>query len=155
MLTLCLLLLGNETYLESAHNIASGAINQLAVPNKGILTDIGWPGAMDATGAQFKGIFARNLGYLQAESGRQEYVTFLQDNANTIWNDNRQKDGQFGALWQGPIKSLSAAAQASALDCLIAAAAVSPSGYGGDGGSVSTYTTVATVTMTSGPAKTA
>lgn len=114
----------NGEYLDRARDIALGAIKQLATPNDGVLTDSGYPGAMDATGAQFKGVFTRNLMYLQAESGRKEFVKFLQKNADSIWDVNRQTDGQLGALWQGPIKSISAASQASALDCLIAAAAV-------------------------------
>lgn len=120
-------LTGEKKYLLRAQDIALGAIKQLATPNNGILTDLGYPADMDATGAQFKGVFVRNLMYLQAVYGRKQYVEFIQKNADSIWHADRQKDGKFGALWQGPIKSLSAAAQVSALDCLIAAAVVSTS----------------------------
>lgn len=149
-------LTGKKKYLRNAHDIAMGAIKQLANPNNGILTERGYPESMDATAAQFKGIFARNLMHLQAKQGRKEYMTFLQKNADSIWNKNRQEDGQLGALWQGPVKSLSAAAQASALDCLIAAAAVSP-GLSDDEGCLgrdcvfggTIVTAVVTVTRTS------
>jgi predicted alpha-1,6-mannanase (GH76 family) len=138
-------LTGDDAYLDKARNIALGAIKQLATPNHGILTDAGYPGGMDATGAQFKGIFARNLMYLQSVRGRGEYVTFLQKNADSIYLKDRQKDGQMGALWQGPIKSISAAAQVSALDCLMAAARVSPAE---SLGATATTTTVRTVRVT-------
>lgn len=152
-------LTGDDDYLQQAQNIAMGAIKQLAIPNHGILTDIGYPEAVDATGAQFKGILVRNLMQLQAVSGREEFVTFIRHNADTLWMSNRQNDGQFGALWQGPIKSLSAAAQTSALDCLLAAAAVSDPDPVGDGclqatcaQSAVTVIAVLTVTKTAAPA---
>lgn len=149
--------LGDKKYLDIACDVALGAIKQLAAPNDGILTDIGYPGDMDANAAHFKGILARNLMYLQAASARQEFVTFLHTNADSVWKVDRQKNGHFGALWQGPIKSLSAAAQISALDCLIAAAAVSPADQGEEecqgmecARSATTVTTVMTLTRVVG-----
>ncbi|KAK4496780.1 hypothetical protein PRZ48_012763 [Zasmidium cellare] len=118
-------LTGNSSYLDIACEIAHAAIEQLATPNNGILTDVGYPKGPDPTGAQFKGVFARNLMYLQKARPDDDFVRFLQNNADSIWKNNRQADGQIGAFWQGPLQNVSAAAHSSALDCLLAAAAVS------------------------------
>jgi predicted alpha-1,6-mannanase (GH76 family) len=117
-------LTSNQTYLDIASNIAHGAIDTLTDSN-GILTEIGYPGPPDATGAQFKGILARNLAYLQSVAGDAAYVSFLQLNADTLWNEDRQNDSLLGPDWQGPYFDASAASQSSALDCLVGAAAVS------------------------------
>lgn len=119
------ILTGKSSYIDTACNIARGAINQLAKPHDGILTDIGYPHGPDLTGAQFKGVFARNLMYLQKVRKQDGFLEFLQSNADSIWNKNRQANGQLGAFWQGPLQNISAAAHSSALDCLVAAAAVS------------------------------
>ncbi len=113
----------NQTYLDTACNIADAAMENLTDEN-GVLTDIGYPSPPDPTGAQFKGVFARNLGYLQSMAPRDTFVAFLQRNADAIWTEDRQDDGQIGPFWQGPYFNASAATQGSALDCLAAAAAV-------------------------------
>lgn len=112
----------NGTYLDLAGTIAHAAIQQLSV--NGTLTESGYPADMDPTGAQFKGVFARSLMALHAVAPDGAYVDFLQANADSIWAHARGGNGQIGALWQGPIRDTSAAAQSSALDCLVAAAAV-------------------------------
>lgn len=118
-------LTGNSTYLDIAYNVARGAIKQLAAPHNGVLTEIGYPGAPDPTGAQFKGVFARNLMYLQKVHGEDLFVDFLKSNADSIWKSNRTDNGTMGVFWQGPLQNITAASQSSALDCLVAAASVS------------------------------
>lgn len=113
----------NATLLTAASDIANAAIAHLTDAN-GILTEPGYPSALDATGAQFKGVFARNLQKLQGVKPDQAYVTFLQNNANAIWSEDNQGGG-LGPFWQGPYQTPNAASQSSALDCLVAAAAVS------------------------------
>ncbi|KAF2159217.1 glycoside hydrolase family 76 protein [Zasmidium cellare ATCC 36951] len=115
----------NSSYLDIANGIAHAAIDQLAKPNNGVLTDVGYPVGPDPTGAQFKGVFARNLMYLHHAQPDDDFADFLQYNANSIWKSNRQGDGKLGAFWQGPLQNITAAAHSSALDCLLAAAAVS------------------------------
>ena len=113
-----------KTYLDLASDIAHGAIDTLTDGN-GILIEVGYPGPPDDTGAQFKGIFARNLAYLQSAAPDDAYVSFLQLNADSIWTADRQDDSLLGPDWQGPYFDAGAASQSSALDCLVAAAAVS------------------------------
>jgi predicted alpha-1,6-mannanase (GH76 family) len=116
-------LTNNQTYLDTASLVAHGAIAHLTDSN-GILTEPGYPNPTDTTGAMFKGVFARNLGYLQSMAPDDAYVTFLKQNADAIWSEDRQGDGQIGPAWQGPYQEASAASQDSALDCLVAAASV-------------------------------
>ena len=118
------LLTSNQTYLDIASNIAHGTIQTLTDSN-GILTEVGYPGPPDDTGAQFKGVFARNLAYLQSVAGDDAYVSFLQANADAIWNEDREDGSLLGPDWQGPYFDASAASQSSALDCLVGATAVS------------------------------
>lgn len=115
---------GNQTYLDTASAIAHGAIDHLTYSN-GILTEPGYPGPPDTTGAQFKGVFPRNLQKLQAVAPDNAFVTFLQANADAIWSEDRNSTSfQIGPDWQGPWFDASAASQSSAIDCLVAAAAV-------------------------------
>ncbi|CAK4008963.1 glycoside hydrolase family 76 [Lecanosticta acicola] len=124
-------LTSNATYLSIASSIAHATIDQLATPFHGILNEphylinasvIGNYDSQD--GYAFKGIFARNLMDLHVAAPEQAFYDFLQKNADSIWNSDRQGDGQLGALWQGPVVGLSAASHGSALDCLVAAARV-------------------------------
>lgn len=117
-------LTNDQSHLDTANRIAGGALAHL-VDSNGILTEPGYPGPPDNTSAQFKGVFARNLAELQAVSPNDQYVQFLQKNADSIWKSDRQGDGQIGPDWQGPYYDASMATQSSALDCVIAAAKVS------------------------------
>lgn len=122
-------LTSNTKYLETAHRIAEGAMEHL-VDSDGILTEVGWPDDLDPTRAMFKGVFVRNLKYLQAADPRHEYVGFLQKNADALWSRNRDEKvgerGLIGPNWQGRYHEASASSQGSGLDALVAAAAVSP-----------------------------
>jgi hypothetical protein len=114
----------NQTFLDTASRIAHGSIDHLTI--NGILTEHGYPKPLDNVSAQFKGIFVRNLAYIHSMAPDAEYVSFLQTNADAIWQNARGYDGQIGGNWQGPFDNdASAASQSSALDCLVAAAAVS------------------------------
>ena len=116
-------LTSNQSYLDIATKIAHGTIDHLCDSNE-ILTESGYPGPLDLVSAQFKGVFVRNLAHLQSSAPDDAYVSFLQKNADTIWSQDQQ-DGRLGPDWQGPYFDASAPSQSSALDCLIAAAAVS------------------------------
>ncbi|SMY29540.1 unnamed protein product [Zymoseptoria tritici ST99CH_1A5] len=118
-------LTSNETYLDLAASIAHAGIAALATPHGGILTEIGSEEGMDPTGAQFKGVFVRNLGYLNVKlGGVREFENFLRKNADSVWDKARDDQGRIGSFWQGPVMSLSASSQGSGIDCLVAAAGV-------------------------------
>ena len=90
---------------------------------------------------QFKGIFVRFLHDFYPHSRQAAYGGFILANARSLWNHARNAPGQpspphlgpphlgpphFGLHWACPFDQPSPARQASALDALIAAAALAP-----------------------------
>jgi len=117
---------GNDsTLLPQAEAIADAAIANLSI--NGTLVE---PGKIaGADGPQFKGVFMRNLMALYAalpaaSNQAQQYKSFAASNANSIWHGDEGPSNEFGAYWQGPFDSGDATRQTSALDALIAAAAM-------------------------------
>jgi predicted alpha-1,6-mannanase (GH76 family) len=106
--------------LAQAEAIAHAAIANLTNGN-GILIEKSVSGG-DAP--QFKGVFLRNLAALYAAAPNPQYKTFAEANANSILANDQSAGSQFGALWQGPFDSADGTRQTSALDALIAAAAM-------------------------------
>ncbi|PQE05682.1 glycosyl hydrolase protein [Rutstroemia sp. NJR-2017a BVV2] len=114
----------NPAYLNTAKNIATAAITALSDSN-GILHDPCEPNC-GADGAQFKGVFMRNLQKLQQVSPDDAYLTFIAANAQSIWaNDRDDGTNQLSVNWAGPfVAPANASTQSSALDALVAAVAV-------------------------------
>jgi predicted alpha-1,6-mannanase (GH76 family) len=114
------------TLLPQAEAIANAAIAKLSTTS-GILNE---PGTLSGgDGPQFKGIFMRNLMALYSalpDTATQaaQYKAFAQANANSIWTNDQSESYGFGGLWQGPFDSADATRQSSALDAIIAAAAM-------------------------------
>lgn len=117
-------LTNDNAHIDNAHRIANGAIDYLT-DDKGILREKEWPGEVDETGAQFKGIFVRKLAELHAASPRDRYADFLRTNADAVLANARGGDGTIGSKWQGPLDPPSMATQSSGLDLFVAAARVS------------------------------
>lgn len=108
--------------VQRAKSIATAAITHLADRN-GILHDACEPNC-GKDGSQFKGIFLRNLAVLDELSPSPAYIRFIQDSAHAIWKYDRGPGNKFGVVWSGPFTQGNATTQTSALDALIAAAAV-------------------------------
>ncbi len=111
--------------LPQAEAIANAAIANLTTPS-GVLTEWTTSGT-DAP--QFKGVFMRNLmalySALPATSAQStQYKAFAKANADSIWTNDQATGYEFGAHWQGPFDSADATRQSSALDALVAAAAM-------------------------------
>lgn len=69
----------------------------------------------------------RNLHYLQLEVDQANFRTFILDNANSIWANDRNSSNYLGLDWAGPPSAggaPNASTQSSALDTLVAAMAV-------------------------------
>lgn len=69
----------------------------------------------------------RNLQALQLEVDNDSFRTFIFDNADSIWNNDRNSTNYLGTNWSGPADSAGspiASMQCSALDALVAAVAV-------------------------------
>ncbi len=117
----------NQAYLTEARQIADAAITTL-VNADGILTE-------PCTGptcptqnpdqTQFKGIFMRNLDALYRVTGDKAYREFLDRNAESILQNDRNLYGQIGFDWAGPVsaadQSFNASTLTSGLDALDAA----------------------------------
>jgi predicted alpha-1,6-mannanase (GH76 family) len=112
----------DPTLLPQAEAIANAAMTYLVTPN-GVLTE-----SVSGTDLpQFKGIFMRNLMALYSavpSTQSAQYKTFAETNASSIWSNDQAPGVEFGGFWQGPFDSGDATRQASALDALIAAAAM-------------------------------
>lgn len=108
--------------LQSASKIATAAIKGLS-DSSGVMHDTCEP-KCGADGVQFKGIFVRNLVVLQKAAPQNSYLTFVDTNADSIWNSARGPNFQLGQVWSGPFVEGDAASQTSALDALIAAASL-------------------------------
>lgn len=116
----------DPTLAQAAQKIATAAITQLA-DHDGILHDPCEP-ACGADGVQFKGIFVRNLISLYKRWPNPAYKSFIQANAQAIWDQGRGDDTEFSEVWSGPFHGSNAAAQSSALDAMIAAAILESAG---------------------------
>ncbi|GAP82610.2 putative glycosyl hydrolase [Rosellinia necatrix] len=112
---------GDKSYLTSASSIATAAI--VALSRDGILYE-GCEPDCGADGAQFKGIFMRNLRALQQAAPQDAFRNFLLKNADAIWANDRNSNNQLGPTWNGPFATASAGTHSSALDAIVAAVAV-------------------------------
>lgn len=136
---------GKSSLLSQAVTIAEAAIEALSVD--GILHESCEDDGCGADGSQFKGtrsspvfdycpqianhvskgVFMRNLHYLQIEVDQVEFRNFILDNANSIWANDRNSSNYLGLDWAGPPSaggSPNASTQSSAMDTLVAAMAV-------------------------------
>ena len=112
------------SFLELAHKIANSTINNLTYEN-GILKDLKEPN-LNGDASQFKGIFMRHLGYLYSVSPRENYKSFIINNADSIWFVARNKtNNEIGLVWNTVPVETNASCQSSALDALNAAMIVS------------------------------
>lgn len=119
---------GDASPLDSAMAIADAAITHLSSPS-GVLEEAGdcgtQPGHCGMDGQQFKGIFIRNLMYLYQAVPLSSYRDYIITNANSIWANDRSGEATLGVAWTGPYYAATGPTQSSALDCLVAAVAVS------------------------------
>jgi predicted alpha-1,6-mannanase (GH76 family) len=118
-------LTGDEAYLRQGEAIADAALRSLTSP-EGILAEPGEARAADDDRdlPQFKGIFVRYLQDLSRHVRKPEYGTFLLANAGSVLANNRNQECQFGLHWAGPFDRADASRQTSAVEVLIAAAAL-------------------------------
>ena len=104
--------------VNEAQKLAHATLTSNLVNSDDILVESSVAGG-DAP--QFKGIFARNLMILNHEVDDPAYSKFLKTNANSILSKDQTSSHEFGALWQGPVDSVDATRQTSALDAIVGA----------------------------------
>jgi predicted alpha-1,6-mannanase (GH76 family) len=116
----------DQAYLTEAEQIANAAISTL-VNSDGILTEPcgSTCPTQNPDQTQFKGIFMRNLYALYQVTGDQTYLAFIDRNASSIWENDRNIYDQIGFDWAGPIsapdQSFNASTLSSGLDARNAA----------------------------------
>ena len=115
---------GDPSYLTEASALAEASLAALTDAG-GVLcepreTERGLPGR-DLP--QFKGIFVRYLAGLYEITGRPALRDFLVRNAQSVWQKDRDADNHFGGRWRGPVDTVDAARQSSALSLFTALAA--------------------------------
>jgi predicted alpha-1,6-mannanase (GH76 family) len=121
---------GDEAYLRQGESIADAALRELTSPSTanpaGILVEPGEARmvGLHGDGSQFKGVFARYLYDFYTRRPSPAYRDFLLRNAESIWDNSRNADNQFGVRWAGPFDTADASRQSSALDVLNAAVAL-------------------------------
>lgn len=111
----------DATILSEARTIAEAALSAPAlIDAHGILHEPCEPNC-GADGTQFKGIFMRNLGDLDAIAPQPQYEKFIFKNADSIWAGARPPNYYLGAIWDAPSGISNASTQSSATDTLVAA----------------------------------
>jgi predicted alpha-1,6-mannanase (GH76 family) len=123
---------GDAAYLELGESIADATLSHLTSPADasppGILVEPGEAKMAQershGDGSQFKGVFIRNLRDFYRRSPRPAYRDFILRNAESVWDNSRNAQNQFGVCWTGPFDTADASRQSSALDALGAAASV-------------------------------
>lgn len=115
---------GDSSYLDEAVKIATAAIARLS-DSDGIIHEVDkCEPHCGNDGSQFKGIFVRNLGYLQAAVPRRAFWLAIRKNAHVIWARDRNDRDQLGIAWTGPPElgdGPNASTHSSAMDVLVAA----------------------------------
>lgn len=114
----------NGEYLSTATTIAKAATKALS-NSDGILVEVDHCETQSShcglDAKQFKGVFIRNLGYLDKAINDPDIKAFICRNADSIWAKNRDNQNRLGVAWAGPVVAANGATQGSGLDAFVAA----------------------------------
>jgi predicted alpha-1,6-mannanase (GH76 family) len=110
---------GDRGYLGASEPIAEATINNQVFPG-GILKEANCDANVcgPGDGDVFKGIFTQGVARLvnadRNNAPQQRMNTFLNNNAASVWNNDRDAGNNFGLVWTGPVRGVNQATQASA-----------------------------------------
>lgn len=113
---------GNGTFLSTAKKIADAVVSSAELSPNGILTESCELTGEDCDNNQqaFKGIFTRNLAELNVLLSGEPYTQYLENNARSAWDKDRNGADLFGVSWDGPYANASIGTQSSVVSLLIA-----------------------------------
>lgn len=111
---------GDTAYLTSAETLADASTRSRYLNPGGVLTEPCEAGGCGGDGTTFKGVYVRNLGELAAVATGRPYRAYLIRQASVARTHDRNVFNQYGVHWAGPVESLSAATQQSAVDAQVA-----------------------------------
>ncbi|KAI1171525.1 glycoside hydrolase family 76 protein [Nemania sp. FL0916] len=112
---------GDASYLNTAQKIADAVVNDASLSPNGILTESACATAdeCEPNGTAFKGIFMRGLAKLDAVLDGHPYQTYIQNNAQSAYDNARNGTDFYGFAWQGPFDTGTIGRQESAVDLLL------------------------------------
>ncbi|GIF21839.1 hypothetical protein BJ973_004710 [Actinoplanes tereljensis] len=113
-------LTGDAAALATARRIGDAMTTSGYLSPGGILREPNEPDACSGDGVSFKGAAIRGLGVLNAATGGA-YNAYLQRNADSAFNNDRDTLDAYGSHWAGPFRGTNHGCQHSALDLLNAA----------------------------------
>ncbi|ROW01028.1 hypothetical protein VSDG_02925 [Cytospora chrysosperma] len=112
---------GDEEYLSTAKNIADAVVSSAALSPDGILTEpCEAAGDCDSNQEAFKGIFTRNLAELNILLAGRPYDSYLANNAQSVWKNDRNSSDLYGLSWAGPYADATVGTQSSVVSLLVA-----------------------------------
>lgn len=155
-------------YLKRARELADASAKSDELHVDGVLTEPCEKTGCDTNGVSFKGIYVRNLGELNDALDDEPYTGYLNDQAKSAYEHDRDPSGRYGVHWAGPIAGVNAGTQQSAVDLVVAAMAKPeaetsgsgsgssvPSGPSGPSGPSPTVSTMVPYGVPSAPPSTA
>jgi predicted alpha-1,6-mannanase (GH76 family) len=111
----------DRSLLATARRIADAVIASPDLSPNGILTEpCQATGDCEPNGPAFKGIFVRNLGELDSVLPGHPYRAYLEAQARSAYQFDRNSADQYGLSWAGPFDSASIARQEAAVSLLTA-----------------------------------
>jgi len=112
---------GDSSLLTTARNLGNASSTTASLNPGGILREPCETGDCGGDGPSFKGIYARDLGVLNGFLAAHPFTGYLQRNANSAYNADRNPFDGYGLHWSGPLDGFDAARQHSVVDLLNAA----------------------------------
>ncbi|MFK4102103.1 glycoside hydrolase family 76 protein [Streptomyces sp. NPDC019531] len=112
---------GDAALLTAGRQIGDASTTAAALNSGGILREPCEPSDCDGDNLSFKGAYIRGLNAFNSRLPDRPYTSYIKRQADTAYANDRNALDAYGLHWAGPLDSLDAARQQSALDLMNAA----------------------------------